>query len=307
MKMITINKDTYRWHPALEALRDCGHDPMHFDALIDHCINLGNTPSKVLVCTYPFDTGEDYAVISNPLHVDAYFVAYKYGHLDVEVIDSPDDVIKHMANEMRHWPKLSAVYESDFVLEVKMWLKMISYGASSDASLGSLLGVSRSVITNLLRLQNLDTKVRDYVAINVISLSKARTLASLDISAQRRLAKLCVDLNWSYRTLYEKAFPNSARKDSKKAVLVKSPDVLRFERVASAKSGLDLSYEPTTDNMSKGVLRIKFGTLGEMERLLALVTNGSDSEMQKGEMTVDIENMMQLERIFKNLLSDGDR
>jgi hypothetical protein len=306
--MINLDSKSYKWHPALECLRECGFDPNQFDNLISHCIELGNVPKKAIVCKYPFDTGEEYAIISAPFDVDAFFVGYKYGTLEVDVIEDPEEIATHLVNHMNDWPKITSIHKSDFFSELKLWLKLVSYPSVSDKTIGKLSGCSRAVVTNLLRLQKLDSSVRAYVAVNAIDQSKARTLASLDVETQRRLAKMCVQRDWSYRELYAYAFPSSNNKEKGKRVsLQKSADVIRFENVMSERSGLGITYDPLTESMNKGVLNIKFTTLGELSRVLDLVIGSSDSELQEGELQINIDTMQQLMKIFKKVVPGKDK
>lgn len=299
--MIAINKDNYSWHPSLEVLRECGFDPLAFDDLIDQCIDLGSSPSRVLVCKGSATTSE-YLILSSPYDVDAFFVGYKYGELKANLVDSSDIAVNILSGVMKSWNKITASYKSDFLIEIKKWLKSLNK-RNTDEKIGQLLGLSRSVVTNLLRLQKLDPVVKGLVSLNLISLANARTLASLDLATQRHLSKICTDRDLSYRELYAMAFPHLSKDKSIRGIN-KSPDIKMFERMASEKSGLDISYLPITEKNKEGLLEININTLGELGRVLDLVIRSSSSEDQKGVIKLKIERMDQINVLFESLLTE---
>lgn len=299
--MNTIKKDTYNWHPALEPFRDCNKDPVAFDDLIGHCINLGNTPSRVYA--WLSETGE-YLVLSPPNEVDAYFVGFPWGELDIEIITSPDKAIPLLLKSTKEvWPNASAIHTSGFHLKLKAWLRLVCAPNSkiTDESLSKFIGISRSSLTNSLRLQKLAPEVQGYVAAGVIDITQAKTMAALPHPEQKRLAKMSVQRDWSTRDLYSAAFPEGAGGKSGQGNFT-SPDIVRFNRVISERSGLDVVFEASSELLDQGTLRINFGTVGELERVLDLVTDGSESQVQKGAIILDIEKISQVESFFSKIM-----
>jgi hypothetical protein len=301
--MIEISSKTYRWHPALESLKSANADPVVFDNLVSHCIDLGGTPTRPLVCKYSFESGEDYALISDPLSVDAYFMGYKYGTLNADVISDPNDVVAYMAKTIGGWGNVSPMHKSNFFHGVKSWLRSVSHPNPSDKTVGVLTGHSRSVVTNSIRLQKLDPDVQEYVDKGAIGQANARTLVSLDPDTQKRLAKMCVQRVWSFRELYAYAFPESNGRGRNRPVKIeKSPDVKMFERVMSENSGLNITFDPLSERMNQGSLNIKFNTLGELSRVLELVIDSTDSENQEGSIDIKIDSIYQIQRLFKRVV-----
>lgn len=298
--MISLTKDNYQWHPSLEVLRECGYDPSAFDTLIGRCIDIGGTPNEVIAIRGMSNT-KDYFIVSSPHEVDAYFSGFKYGELKATLLKSSHTAASLLSEVANAWPKISPIHRSDFLIELKVWLKTLGMD-STDELLGRLTGVSRSVITNLLRLQRLSPSVRSMASLNAISLAKARTLASLNSSDQNRLAKICIDRNLSYRELYKLAFPQRLKGVSKG--VDKSPDIKHFERVISERSGLDISYFPMSDNTS-GTLDINFSTIGELKRILDLVITVSQSNEQSGRLSLEIERMDQIDALFRKMITEG--
>ena len=104
-------------------------------------------------------------------------------------------------------------------------------------------------------------------------------MISLPHVAQIRFAKMSIQRAWSTRDLHAAVFPESKSSKSGQGKF-SSPDIVRFNRVISESSGLDVSFESSGELLNKGVLRINFGTIGELERLLSLVTEGSESQLK---------------------------
>jgi predicted DNA-binding protein (MmcQ/YjbR family) len=298
--MNTIKKDTYSWHPALEPFRACNKDPVAFDDLISHCINLGNSPSKLYV--WLSDSGVS-QVLSPPNEVDAYFVGYPWGELDVEVITSPDKAVALLLKSTEDWANASPIHISSFHLALKNWLSSVSPPKPkvTDETLSKLLNISRSSLTNSIRLQRLAPKVQEYIEIGAIDITQAKTMISLPHVEQIRFAKMSVQRAWSTRDLHAAVFPDSKNIKSSQGKF-STPDIVRFNRVISESSGLDVTFEGSGELLNKGVLRINFGTIGELERLLDLVTGGSESQIQKGTIVLDIENLNQVESLFSKLM-----
>ena len=63
-----------------------------------------------------------------------------------------------------------------------------------------------------------------------------------------------------------------------------------------------MSFEALGEDLTKGTLRVNFGTIGELQRVLDLVAGGAESEVQKGMIILDIENLGQIESFFSKLM-----
>jgi hypothetical protein len=300
MGKFVIQKDNYNWHPALEPYRECNRDPVAFDNLATHCTNLGNTPNRVYV--WISDSGEN-QVLSSPNEADAYFLGYPWGQLDADVITNPSEAVGILLKSTETWDNRTAIHNSGFHLQLKNWLKSVSpvKPKVTDAALSKLLGISRSTLTNSLRLQKLAPEVQDYIAIGAIGITQAKTMTSLPHTEQRRLARMSVQRDWSTRAL--SAVVSPANKNGKPGTGKNtSPDIVRFNRVISERSGLDVSFEALGEDLTKGTLRVNFGTIGELQRVLGLVTGGAESEIQKGMIVLDIEKLSQIESFFSKLM-----
>ena len=79
-----------------------------------------------------------------------------------------------------------------------------SKGMTQD-ELAKQVGRSRPAVTNLLRILELDKKVRDLVAAGSLSMAHAKALVGLPASDQRHLAGLAVDHGYSAHNVEEQA------------------------------------------------------------------------------------------------------
>ena len=289
---IELTRHDFVWHAALNALRVDVEDPIEFDQLVGRSLEYGAPASEVCV-TGPVDIDTKagsrsvYIVLSGVLELEAYFVAYKYGKAKAMLIEQQDvlAVASRLVSGMRMFRDVSPMHESDFLAVLKESTRL------TDAKLAAILGVSRPVLSNMLRLQGIAPNVRKYVIGGGVSVSQARALASLPPQRQFHLAKMCSNLKWSYRELYAAAHPDSP---SAAVLKQKDPDLIRFERVFSEKTGLDMNFEAMDANY-RGVITFKFGTVGEIQRILSLIGKVSKSEKQVGYVQMHVDSLDHLD------------
>lgn len=291
MELFDIQKADYSWHPALFAMESCDKDPRALDDLVERVRDLGGVTHTVCVCS---DRGGRWLLLTPPREVDAFFTAYQGGNIKVRILYK-EEAASVLVSTIMDWPGATAGHHADALREVKEWFNL------PDIQIARMAGKSRPVITNLLRLNNLDPNVMLYLKLGKISGAQARTLAALDRLEQIRLCNSCFRLGWSYKQLYEAAHPKRAAKQ--KGVVDKSPDVKRLERIVTERSGVLMEFDPSDQTMTQGTLRFKFGTVGEIERLLELIAGTSKSESQNGKVEFVIENLGQVDRLLSKLMT----
>jgi ParB family chromosome partitioning protein len=129
------------------------------------------------------------------------------------------------------------------------------------------VGKSRVAVTNLLRLLNLATPVRDMLERGDLEMGHARALLGLDATQQLGAARLVVERSLSVRqteALVRKlTTPSSQAKPER---IVKDADVRRLERELSDRIGAPVAI--TDDGKGRGKVTISYTTLDELDGIL---------------------------------------
>ena len=126
------------------------------------------------------------------------------------------------------------------------------------------VGKSRVTVTNLLRLLNLCSKVRDMLADGLLEMGHARALLSLDAYDQEKLARKVISAGLSVRQT-EALVRKRATGDTKPSPRTRDPDTQRLETELSEKIGAPVSI---VDKNGKGQVLIKYTSLEELEGIL---------------------------------------
>ncbi len=130
------------------------------------------------------------------------------------------------------------------------------------------VGKSRATVSNLLRLQDLDSEVKKLLAKGLIEMGHARALLSLEGSQQLEIANKVATQGLSVR-MVEQLVKNIQQNDTPKATAskpAKDPDTLRLEQDLSARTGarVEIQHKPN----GKGRLVINYTTLEELEGII---------------------------------------
>jgi ParB family chromosome partitioning protein len=132
------------------------------------------------------------------------------------------------------------------------------------------VGRSRAAVTNLLRLLTLNEDVRQMLEKGKMDMGHARALLALEGKSQSQAARAVVDRGLSVREtenlvrrLLEKP---TARKSARAAV---DPDVRALQQKLSEKLGAKVRIAHS--RRGKGRLTIEYGTLDELEGILARI------------------------------------
>jgi len=137
------------------------------------------------------------------------------------------------------------------------------------------LGMSRSAVTNYLRLLSLNEKIKKALIDNVISYGHARALLSLKKDELINSAFNIVvskSLNVRETEKLVKKYENIVKDEEKKGIEKKDPDIKKAEedliRILSSK--VKLSY----NNKGKGKIEIYFNNLDEYNRIYEIIKKG---------------------------------
>jgi len=126
------------------------------------------------------------------------------------------------------------------------------------------VGKSRVTVTNLLRLLNLCSKVREMLVDGLLEMGHARALLSLDAYDQEKLARKVISAGLSVRQT-EALVRKHVAGDTKPSSPTRDPDTQRLETELSEKVGAPVSI---VDNNGKGRVLIKYTSLEELEGIL---------------------------------------
>ncbi len=131
------------------------------------------------------------------------------------------------------------------------------------------VGKSRATVTNLLRLLELNSDVKEYIHSRKMEMGHARALLSLKEKAQSDAAKQVVARGLSVREtekLVRKLLDEPKTKASVKTASSKDPNVRRLQDDLSDKLGARVNIQQTASG--KGNLVISYNSLDELEGIL---------------------------------------
>ncbi len=139
--------------------------------------------------------------------------------------------------------------------------------AMTHQDLADSLGKSRTTITNLLRLLQLEDTVKIYLERGEIEIGHAKVLLALEKPAQLSVAKQIVELGLSVRAT-EKLIQNKNQilTQVKTEYPESDPDLIRFERDLSEKLGTRVNIKHK--NNGQGTLTIHYYSLDDLDSLL---------------------------------------
>lgn len=132
---------------------------------------------------------------------------------------------------------------------------------------GRRVGKSRVYVTNFLRLLTLCDAVAAEVDAGTLSMGHARCLVGLDADVQQRLARECVQQNWSVRQLERAA--GKARGPATRPSPPRPVEWQRLERALGEHLACPVRVE--ADSKGSGELRLRFFSLDELDGLLERV------------------------------------
>ncbi len=125
---------------------------------------------------------------------------------------------------------------------------------------------SRTAVTNLLRLQDLNADVKALLENRSIEMGHARALLGVTGAVQSQLAKETAKKGLSVRET-EQLVRKTLNPPKKAAPVVKDPDIRKLENDLSEKLGAAVNIHQKTK--SKGRLEISYSSLDELDGILS--------------------------------------
>jgi len=134
-------------------------------------------------------------------------------------------------------------------------------------TIAEAVGRSRSAVTNLLRLLELNTKVKKLVESRKIDMGHARALLALPLSEQVSAAETIIKQGLSVRAtekLVQQLMGSSKQGKAKQAT--KDPNIQSLENDLSEKMGAKVTIKQQTKG--RGMLQINYHSLDELDGIL---------------------------------------
>ncbi len=133
--------------------------------------------------------------------------------------------------------------------------------------IASAVGKSRTTISNLLRLLDLDGEVKTLLAKGLLEMGHARAILSLEVKQQREVAAKIVNQGLTVRQV-EKLVKELQQPEvrEKPVKASKDPDILRLEQDLTARTGAKVNIKHK--NGGKGELVISYTSLEELEGII---------------------------------------
>ena len=192
-----------------------------------------------------------------------WLAARKAGLHDIPVIVTEADDLKSLEfaiveNVQRH--------DLNPLEEAQGYKRLIDEFSYDQDKVSKFIGISRSYITNSLRLLNLPAEVLNYVEQKKISPGHAKILVGLDnasfIASKIIEKKLSVRQSETFVKLF---------KQSKKIKFNKDPNIKNLEETLSNKIGLNVSIKSNKRN--KGSITILFHDNNQLNKLIDIIKN----------------------------------
>jgi len=159
--------------------------------------------------------------------------------------------------------------------EAEAFDKMLKKFNLTHKSLANQLGRSREAVTNSLRLNDLNPKVKDLLRQRKLGMGHARALLSLSGEKQIALAKQIASQGLSVREAEALAQTSKQTKKSKAKVHTKDLNTLKLERELTQYLGSATKINHT--RAGKGRLTISYNSLDELDGVLAKIRYKKDS------------------------------
>ncbi len=151
--------------------------------------------------------------------------------------------------------------------EAEALVRLIEEFDMTHETIAEAVGRSRSAVTNLLRLLELNIKVKEFVEARKIDMGHARALLALALNEQVAVAEIIIKQGLSVRAtekLVKKVLGDSQQEKEKQ--VSKDPNIQSLENDLSEKMGATVTIKQY--DKGKGVLQINYHSLDELDGIL---------------------------------------
>mgnify|MGYP001184128433 CR=1 FL=1 len=148
------------------------------------------------------------------------------------------------------------------VEEAKAYQSILKNNKNDYSKLSSILGKSKSHISNMIRLLELDQEILEYIIGGKISMGHARAL--IGVPNAKELANEIINKKLSVRDVEKNT---SSYKKSKSKKIFKDPNIIDLEKELSEKIGLKTSIHFNEEG-SSGSLTLYYSDLDQLDDLM---------------------------------------
>lgn len=135
----------------------------------------------------------------------------------------------------------------------------------SHEEVGTIVGKSRTKITNTLRLLRLDDRVQQFLIERKLTEAHGKVLAGLPPLVQFEIAEQCATKQWSVRKLEEET--KLAQEKPSVSATAANSQIMHLERKASDQLGAQVKFD-MDDNPKSGWLKIRYFDLETLQGVL---------------------------------------
>lgn len=136
-------------------------------------------------------------------------------------------------------------------------------------SVADAVGRSRSAVTNLLRLLDLNDKVKTMLEAGDLDMGHARALLSLPAGQQLELAQRVLKQGLSVRATESLVRRTQSNAGKRKSAARTDPDISRLENDLCERLGSEVRIKQT--KRGKGTLQIAYNSLNELDGILSRI------------------------------------
>ncbi len=186
----------------------------------------------------------------------------------------PAVVIETSGKELLEISLIENIQREDLnpIEEAEAYTKLIEEFDLTQEDLSSRIGKSRSAITNILRLLNLDSRVRDYIIDAVISEGHGRALLAIqDSDLQYNMAQKIIDEKLSVRATEK--FIKEIKNSNKEQVSKSKESLAPYYKDIKVKleDYFDTKVEIKEKGQNKGKIQIDYYSEGDLQRILDIL------------------------------------
>lgn len=151
------------------------------------------------------------------------------------------------------------------VESAQAYRRMIDEFGCTQQQVAERIGVSRVQVSNLIRLLQLPTSIKEMIEKRELSMGQARPLVGLPTHIAERLARQCVEQGWSARMMEQEA-KKAAKAPVERVVKEPDADIVALQEELTRKLGLPV--EVVCRKNGAGELRIAYTRPIELDGVL---------------------------------------
>ncbi|MFQ5519548.1 MAG: ParB/RepB/Spo0J family partition protein [Mariprofundus sp.] len=147
----------------------------------------------------------------------------------------------------------------------RAYRRMIDEFGCTQQQVAEKIGISRVQVSNLIRLLQLSSVIKEMIGERQLTMGQARPLVGLPTHIAEKLARLCLEQGWSARQM-EREAKKAAKEPTAVSKKEADADVLALQDELTRKLGLPIEINCKKDG--SGELRIRYTQAAELDGVL---------------------------------------